>query len=68
MFGKKLVEMSIKEATQILLYDLLKSTFPERDNDKIQKNYFIEITYERENLIKFCNKYLKRKESKNDSD
>ncbi|MGT2765049.1 phosphotransferase [Streptococcus intermedius] len=65
---KKLVEMSIKEATQILLYDLLKSTFPERDKDKIQKNYFIEITYERENLIKFCNKYLKRKESKNDSD
>ena len=49
------------------LYELLKSTFPERDKDKIQKNYFIEITSERENLIKFCNKYLKRKESKNDS-
>ena len=56
------IEMHIEEAIRVLLYDLLKSNFPEKVKNNIPKNYFLEITSEREALINFCHTYLKRKE------
>jgi hypothetical protein len=56
-----IVEISLQESIRFLLFELLKSDFPEKYIVRITLDYYNEIISERIKLIEFCDNYLNKK-------
>lgn len=56
-----IVEISLQESIRFLLFELLKSDFPEKYIVRITLDYYNEIISERIKLIEFFDNYLNKK-------
>ena len=56
-----IVEISLQESIRFLLFELLKSDFPEKYIVRITLDYYNEIISERIKLIEVCDNYLNKK-------